>query len=165
MTTTNTHDARCTMHDARRTGQVPHAIQHTLTPLLPSLLLAPEIMAGRRWWDLGRLLRRIGRALRRVRLLLTEIVDVVDADEFYDVYRPLLGGWAESGLLLRGAMAAGDAVVRWKGPSAGQTALLLLLDLVLGIEHRTQTASFQREMREHYLPAPHAQLLQARYSK
>lgn len=85
---------------------------------------------------------------------------MVDVDEFYDVYRPLLGGWAEGGLKLRGATTASDCVVRWKGPSAGQTALLLLLDMVLGVEHRAQVSSFQREMREHYLPAPHAQLLQ-----
>ena len=142
------------------TRQVPHAIQHTLTPLLPSLLLAPEMVAGRRWRQLTRLLRGIGAALRRVRLLLGEIPEVVDVDEFYDVYRPLLGGWAEGGLKLRGATTASDCVVHWKGPSAGQTALLLLLDMVLGVEHRTQVSSFQREMREHYLPAPHAQLLQ-----
>ena len=27
--------------------QVPHAIQHALTPLLPALLLAPEMIAAR----------------------------------------------------------------------------------------------------------------------
>lgn len=81
--------------------------------------------------------------------------------EFYDVYRPLLAGWASTGLRLRGTTPANDVVVHWKGPSAGQTAILILLDLVLGVEHRHHTATFQQEMRA-YLPAPHALLLQAR---
>ena len=33
--------------------QVPHAIQHALTPLLPALLLAPEMIAARCGLGLG----------------------------------------------------------------------------------------------------------------
>ena len=138
----------------------PFAIQQVLTPLLPSLLRMPTLVEERRWWQLTRLLRRTGRALRRVRQLLEDIPAGVDPDEFYDIYRPLLGGWAGRGLILKGATAADDKLVECKGPSAGQTAALILLDLVLGVRHRHETAGFQQEMRHEYLPGPHAQLLE-----
>ena len=42
---------------------------------------------------------------------------------------------------------------------ARQTALLQLLDLFLGVAHKSETASFQQEMRDEYLPLKHAALL------
>lgn len=139
----------------------PFAIQQVLTPLLPSLLRTPTLVRERRWWQLTRLLRRTCRALRRVRQLLEALPAGVDPAEFYDVYRPLLGGWAgRGGLLLKGATAADDTRVECKGPSAGQTAALILLDLVLGVRHGAETAGFQQEMRHAYLPGPHAALLE-----
>ena len=128
-------------------------------------------------------LRRLARALQAVRATLERVSDLVDPTEFYDVYRPLLGGWSAdklaSGLRLPGVGPADDhpaaevpsedgaalladvtvdIVSRHKGPSAGQTAILLLVDRIMGVTHGAETAAFQAEMRG-YLPAPHAALL------
>jgi hypothetical protein len=46
------------------------------------------------------------------------------------------------------------------GPSAGQTAIIILLDMALGIVHGPKLGSFQQEMRE-YMPSEARQLLQA----
>ena len=81
-------------------------------------------------------------------------------DEFYDVYRPLLAGWHPAGMELQGVNWAdiqrlyspgeipgvferrpggengeGAVVCVAKGPSAGQTAAFIAIDLVLGVEH------------------------------
>ena len=122
-----------------------------------------------------------------MRATLERVSDLVDPTEFYDVYRPLLGGWSAdklaSGLRLPGVGPADDLpaaevpdtapiaeaaalladvtvdlVSRHKGPSAGQTAILLLVDRILGVAHGPETAAFQAEMRG-YLPAKHAALL------
>ena len=45
-----------------------------------------------------------------------------------------------------------------QGPSAGQTAILLLIDSILGVSHGEQMRSFRLDMRS-YLPFAHAALL------
>ena len=49
-------------------------------------------------------------------------------------------------------------MVRLDGPSAGQTAIFFLMDLVLGVQHKPAMVDFQRRMRL-YIPAPHAALI------
>ena len=52
-----------------------------------------------------------------------------------------------------------EEVVKHVGPSAGQTASLILVDLVLEIAHGPKLGPFQAQMRS-YMPACHAALLQ-----
>ena len=46
------------------------------------------------------------------------------------------------------------------GPSAGQTAIIILLDMALGVVHGPKLGGFQQEMRE-YMPTEARELLQA----
>ena len=135
---------------------VPFAIQVQLAHLLPALIDAPADVARRRWRTLAALCGEIAAALRRCLSLLQQVAPRLDPAEFYDVYRPLLGGWDAHGLVLRGT----GTTTRAKGPSAGQTALLILLDVVLGVAHKEETRAFQLEMRTGYLPRPHRVLLE-----
>ena len=135
---------------------VPFAIQLQLAHLLPALIDAPADVARRRWRTLAALCGEIAAALKRCVALLQQVAPRLDPAEFYDVYRPLLGGWDAHGLLLRGT----GTTTRAKGPSAGQTALLILLDVVLGVAHKEEARAFQLEMRTGYLPRPHRALLE-----
>ena len=135
---------------------VPFAIQVQLAHLLPALIDAPDDVARRRWRTLAALCGETAAALRRCLSLLQQVAPRLDPAEFYDVYRPLLGGWDARGLVLRGT----GTTTRAKGPSAGQTALLILLDVVLGVAHKEETRAFQLEMRTGYLPRPHRALLE-----
>ena len=64
----------------------------------------------------------------------------VDAGEFFDCFRFLLGGWGSEGLQMPASAAHGLAAERIThvGPSAGQTAVLILIDIVLAVEHRAR---------------------------
>jgi hypothetical protein len=112
----------------------------------------------------------------------------VDKDIFYDIYRPLLGGFFPEGIILEGVdrnlvisqrsqgsaaspppwvmesvegvrAAVGGVRVCPKGPSAGQSAVFIILDLFLGVSHAGEAGSFQREMADFYLPAVHSRLV------
>ena len=58
------------------------------------------------------------------------------------------------------AVASTATVSMHGGPSAGQTAIIILLDMALGVVHGPKLGGFQREMRQ-YMPAEARQLLQA----
>ena len=113
---------------------LPFAIQLTLAPLLPSLLDAPRCLQEGDHANLTDLCERMAAALREVRQLLQRVYAEVDRDEFYDAYRLLLSGF--TGLKLSGVPGiSGEEEVTLVGPSAGQTALLMLIDTVMGVQH------------------------------
>lgn len=173
---------------------LPHAIQLALTPTLPTLLATPALVAAKEAAALESACDVIASALANVRALLPSVTDLVDVDEFYDVYRLLLGGWPDDGVTMQassdawseaasregvaseageGATASPaapdgaaaedgtheDVVAKLGGPSAGQTAVLMLVDLCVGLQHGPQLSAFQREMSETYLPGRHRELL------
>ena len=162
--------------------------------------------------------------------ILKRVIDLVDVEIFYDVYRPLLNGFCPSGVLFQlvcddyddddndlsciaesfpimscipenvrdcrsgldceekvGVMddmdakrtpmldflacnkTAFDSVIKQrlpnkgvianpKGPSAGQSTMVFLFDLVLGIKHKGSGKEFQNEM-ANYVPVPHRQMI------
>ena len=147
---------------------VPFAMQLALAPLLPSLLGVPALVLRRNAAEMQRVCEHIEAAITEARVVLRSVYDLVWADEFYDVYRPLLGGWAPQGIRLpalpgtsgASSHSGGEYVAKSGGPSAGQTAIFIVIDLVLGVEHGPKLIRFQREMRE-YLPAEHRQLIEA----
>ena len=59
----------------------------------------------------------------------------VSVSGFYDIYRPLLGAFWPDGVTLEGAGPDPDgaAVVRAKGPSAGQSTMFMLFDVMLDV--------------------------------
>lgn len=120
-------------------------------------------------------LRELALCIRRCRTVFSDIPNLVDLHVFYDVYRPLLAGWHPHGLVLEGVAreekidddvhqnAPQDRtdsfyVTYAKGPSAGQSAFILLFDALLGIQHQGEARAFQTDML-HYLPSAHRDLL------
>ena len=94
---------------------------------------------------------------------------------FYDVYRPLLNGFHPSGLKMEVSEAAADLLTKpvacvtkavegagllnkSKGPSAGQSTIILLLDSFLAVSHSESGVAFQEEMLS-YMPAEHRQMV------
>lgn len=49
--------------------------------------------------------------------------------------RPLLGAFWPEGITLRGVGSEEGVVVKAKGPSAGQSTMVMLFDTVLGVCH------------------------------
>ena len=103
--------------------------------------------------------------LREFSTIFSDVRELVDTDVFYNVYRPLLGGWYPGGIRLMGvAPSEGDSsssahkIVKFKGPSAGQSTLIVMLDQLLGVNHFGTAGSFQKEMLG-YMPGKHRQLL------
>ena len=145
---------------------VPHAISRAIAPLVPRLLAAPALVRGAlrdggntragSTAELAALCGRLEGALSGARTHLGLIYDEVDASEFFDCMRLLLSGWAvlgDRGLVLPASPAHGldESCALLVGPSAGQTASLILVDIVLGVPHGPKLAGFQREMRG-YMP-------------
>lgn len=80
----------------------------------------------------------------------------VRVDTFYGIYRPLLSGYFPDGLTFTGVSKLpleestsaiidgdGNVVSFGKGPSAGQSAMIVLFDLALGISHGAESSEFQ----------------------
>jgi hypothetical protein len=84
----------------------------------------------------------------------------MDPSEFYDIYRLFLGGFTH-GLKLHGVNGEdgkAPALVKCKGPSASQHVMFMVLDAILGIEHRADLKEFSKEM-EDYIPNFHREVL------
>ena len=141
---------------------VPFTLQLVLAPLLPSLLTVPDLVARGDSVALQRVCAQVDSTVSDALEMLRSIYSLVDVSEFYDVYRPLLGGWAPRGLQLPPRPGEGPAgqVAKSAGPSAGQTAIFIVIDLALGVDHGPKLKAFQHEMRE-YLPREHRALIEA----
>ena len=139
---------------------VPHAVNRALAPVVPALLLAPSYVRERRVRQLTRVCTELAAALAAAKSQLERIHAEVDVAEFYDFYRFLLGGWPNGGLALPASAAYGldAATADHVGPSAGQTAAIILIDIILGIEHADGLRAFQKSMRT-YMPQGHTRLL------
>ena len=122
---------------------VPHAINRALAPLVPRLLAAPDMARRNQRARLASLLEDLAAGLGEAKEHLESIYREVDVGEFYDFYRFLLGGWAPEGLKLPVAPEHGleEELVVLVGPSAGQTAVLILVDLVLGVSQYASSGS------------------------
>ena len=90
------------------------------------------------------------------RSIFAEVANRVDPSGFYDIYRPLLGGFYPDGIVFEGVSAPdttnaspeGHLVCHSKGPSAGQSTMIVLFDLALGITHRQESKEFQVRVRD-----------------
>eukprot|EP00041_Stephanoeca_diplocostata_P017032 m.338878 g.338878 ORF g.338878 m.338878 type:complete len:487 (+) comp20569_c0_seq2:268-1728(+) len=108
------------------------------------------------------LLEDLSTMMKECRKVFQAGKSLVDVDEFYNVYRPLLGGFHPDGVRFAGVGGDDDGVlVRCKGPSAGQHVMFMLLDILLSVEHgeATEFRNFQVEMVAEYMPQEHRQLV------
>ncbi|XP_065063822.1 indoleamine 2,3-dioxygenase 2-like [Rhopilema esculentum] len=148
------------------------------------------------------LLKEMKSVFKEFKEILQQIKDHVDKEVFYDVYRPLIGGFWPEGIVLnleskvnnnsnvpnvpngKSGLAQndlrhssnkyGDAtaihkvvkmklpngkmVVNPKGPSAGQSSMILAFDLLLGISHHGNGKEFQEEVLW-YMPGKHRKFI------
>ncbi|CAE8634329.1 unnamed protein product, partial [Polarella glacialis] len=153
---------------------VPCAMQAAAAKVVPKLFLADVLVRGSRDRQLAALLRELKDLLARFKEIFAQIHHGVDVSTFYDVYRPLLEGFFPAGILLQGesvvpegvpflsqtepgADGGGALLNQSKGPSAGQSTILLI-DAFLGVSHCKPGADFQAEMLT-YMPALHRQMV------
>lgn len=164
---------------------LPCCMQCEAGAVVPKIVLADGLIKDRVDLELQRVLVELKGVLVRFRELFSSVHQTVDMRTFYDIYRPLLGGcypdgWALGGVtkdmaeqyapeqlangLLKVTKSGKDDVVvsMGKGPSAGQSTMMILFDMFLGITHFNkeggEAGPFQEEMHQ-YMPAVHRQLL------
>lgn len=106
--------------------------------------------------------------LAAFRGIFGNVTRAVDARIFYDVYRPVLNGFFPEGIVLEGIsdevakgspfLEADGARVVSKGPSAGQSSVIMLIDMFLGVRHDMTGEEFQAEMLS-YMPTLHRKMM------
>ncbi|TRM64555.1 Indoleamine 2,3-dioxygenase [Schizophyllum amplum] len=111
-------------------------------------------------------LHRLAPIVHDLRALLASVRRGCDPSRYYNVVRPWLRGqdtgvrpWTFASLAEHGLPKPTEL----SGPSAGQSALVHLLDVFLGVEHTPRTPGerpFLARMRA-YMPAPHRRFLDA----
>lgn len=147
---------------------VPCAMQAAAGEVVPKIFLADRLIFGKRQGELALLLLEVADVLGSFKSLFAQIPKGVDPDVFYDIYRPLLNGFHPSGVIMEVATAPGNVaglklesgglMNQCKGPSAGQSTVILMLDIFLSVSHLQAGAAFQDEMLM-YMPAEHRQML------
>lgn len=86
---------------------------------------------------------------------LDRMYEHCDPDIFFNILRKYLTGWTNNILFPNGMLLEGIGIKRFAGGSAGQSSLIQLFDIFLGITHQN---TFNIEMRP-YMPKGHRQLL------
>ena len=150
---------------------VPCAMQAAAGEVLPKLMLADILVRSECDEELVELLLELADVVNQFQHFFQKIPGSVDRDVFYDVYRPLLNGFHPEGVRLQVASLdktslsvscvkneCGSLLNTSKGPSAGQSTVILLLDSFLAVSHTGQGSAFQDEMLM-YMPAEHRQMV------
>eukprot|EP00756_Hemistasia_phaeocysticola_P059287 Hpha_TRINITY_DN36027_c0_g1::TRINITY_DN36027_c0_g1_i1::g.170740::m.170740/K00463/IDO, INDO; indoleamine 2,3-dioxygenase len=142
---------------------VPGVMHRVAAPLVSRLLMElPRIVRAEgaaRYNGAEALLRQMTATWRDMRDQLELTWSAVDQGIWWDVYRPLLGGFHPDGITLCGCGKGGsDLQVSPKGPSAGQSTMIALFDTAVGVRHTGEALSFQEEMLE-YMPRVHADVV------
>ena len=153
---------------------VPCAMQAAAAQVVPKLFLADILVRRECDEQLTELLLEVADVLKQFQDLFRQIPGSVDKDVFYDIYRPLLNGFHPDGVLLEVSSpekagfwmesvaglqkAEGSLLNTSKGPSAGQSTVILLLDSFLAVSHNKAGLAFQDEMLT-YMPAEHRQMV------
>ena len=95
------------------------------------------------------LLVQMKTAFVKFRQAFTNVSDLVNPKSF-DQYRLLLQGYQPTGVIFKKSRrsidnpsAYADAPFNCKGPSAGQSTMIFVFDLVLGIDHLDDAKAFQ----------------------
>jgi len=149
---------------------VPCAMQAAAAEVVPKIFLADVLIKGARQEELASLLWEVAEVLRNFKRLFALIPKGVDPDVFYKVYRPLLNGFHPDGVNMKMVspenyegitglkLESSGLLNSCKGPSAGQSSIILLLDIFLSVSHVKAGTAFQDEMLM-YMPAEHRQLI------
>ena len=134
---------------------LPCSMQCEAGLVLPRIFNSDHLLRNRIDRELAELLKDLTDVLVRFRELFSSVHKLVDKRVFYDIYRPILGGFHPEGPVLAGVDAKmveehaaaqlemgllkveEDGKVRTvaKGPSAGQSTMIILFDMFLGVVH------------------------------
>ncbi|KAL6800066.1 indoleamine 2,3-dioxygenase [Trichoderma sp. SZMC 28012] len=144
------------------------AMETKATGILQTIMDALEAAKTRNYSVISDALQEIAFFINSAGKLLERMHEKCDPMTFYHRVRPFLAGSKNMGAagLPRGIFYdEGEGKGQWRqlqGGSNGQSCLLQLLDVVLGIEHNSNCVadqkSFHHEARE-YMPGPHRRFL------
>jgi len=149
---------------------IPCAMHAAAGPIVPKIFLCHHLIWESRNAELALILRELAETLGKMREIFSHVRRILDKHDFYDLYRPLLGGFYPQGLTLTGVETVEGITVKtrepaglpcWggqsgveikaKGPSAGQSTMVLLFDTLLGVSHGGSAREFQ-EVKLYYTP-------------
>ncbi|KAM6486010.1 indoleamine 2,3-dioxygenase [Trichoderma sp. SZMC 28011] len=144
------------------------AMEAKATGIIQTIMGALEAAKTRNYSVISDALQEITSFINSAGKLLERMYEKCDPKTFYHRVRPFLAGSKNMGAagLPRGLFYdEGDGKGQWRqlqGGSNGQSCLIQLLDVVLGIEHNSncvaEQKSFHHEARE-YMPGPHRRFL------
>jgi indoleamine 2,3-dioxygenase len=138
------------------------SVQAVAGPVLHKLFQVDELIYARKDKEILFLLRELRATITEFRQIFDRVGELVDMHDFYEVYRPLLNGFYPVGLTLEGVPCekTGKApkVEAAKGPSAGQSTMIILFDAMLGVSHHSSAKDFQEEMVT-YMETAHRQMV------
>lgn len=144
------------------------AMEAKATGISQTIMGALEAAKTRNYSVISDALREITSFINSAGKLLERMYEKCDPMTFYHRVRPFLAGsknMAAAGLPQGLFYDEGDGKGQWRqlqGGSNGQSCLIQLLDVVLGIEHNSNCVadqkSFHHEARE-YMPGPHRRFL------
>jgi len=117
--------------------------------IMEDLIELPNYLRNENEYEVAMILRNCETFFKHIRILFKRGKQRIDRTEFYDLYRPLLGGY-ETGVDMQGTTHK----MKGNGPSGGQSSMFVMLDCALGIVHKGQSLSFQMEAYK-AMPAPH----------
>lgn len=137
--------------------------------IIPTLLSALNALKARDSSTVTAALRELKACIQRVDALLARMHERCDPMVFYHQIRPLLAGsknMAAAGLPRGLFYDEGNGKGEWtrySGPSNGQSSIIQLFDVFLGVDHRgnpklASDENFHARVRE-YMPGPHQRFL------
>ncbi|KAL7786834.1 indoleamine 2,3-dioxygenase [Trichoderma afarasin] len=144
------------------------AMEAKATGIIQTIMGALEAAKKRNYSVIADALQDITSFIKSAGTMLERTYERCDPMAFYHRVRPFLAGSKNMGAagLPRGVLYdEGDGKGQWwrlQGGSNGQSCLIQLLDVVLGIEHKSNCVadqkSFHHEARD-YMPGPHRRFL------
>ncbi|KAF3076435.1 Indoleamine 2,3-dioxygenase [Trichoderma lentiforme] len=144
------------------------AMEAKASGIIQTIVGATEAIKTRNYNVISDTLQDIKSYIKSAGMLLERMYEKCDPMIFYHRVRPFLAGSKNMGAagLPRGVFYdEGEGKGQWRqlqGGSNGQSCLIQLLDVVLGIEHNSNCAadqkSFHYEARD-YMPGPHRRFL------
>lgn len=132
---------------------IPCVMQARAGSIIIPLFLVDISIKNQDSVEIVKLLRQLANILKDFRKIFRQVIALVDKDGFFDIYRPLLSGFYPHGIQFEGVYTnegESKSFVNYaKGPSAGQSAMIVLFDLALGISHQQESRAFQVLLFDH----------------
>ncbi|XP_066446115.1 indoleamine 2,3-dioxygenase 2 [Eleutherodactylus coqui] len=105
-------------------------------------------------------LQDLEQSITKMSAALQLMYGYVDSDVYYNTIRTFLAGWKDNPNMPEGLLYEGvsDKPLYFSGGSAAQSSVYHVLDELLGIQHKPQSANFLLAMRS-YMPPAHSNFI------